>query len=68
MGTVLFPSEHIGELCAIPHQVTELADVGRQDKAGLDHAAHIQIADPFGVLAVSPVPLFAVLYIWGALM
>ena len=32
-------------------------DVGRWYKAGLDHAAHIQVADSLGVLAVGFVAL-----------
>ena len=57
MGTVLLSGQRIGELHAVAHQVTELADVRRWDKAGLDHAAHIQVADPFGVFAVGFVAL-----------
>ena len=33
------------------------SDVRRWDKAGLDHAAHIQVANPLGVLAVGFVAL-----------
>ena len=57
MGAVLLPGQHIGELHTIAHQVTELADVGRRDKAGLDHAAHIQVANPLGILTVGFVAL-----------
>ncbi|VUX17001.1 Uncharacterised protein [Blautia obeum] len=57
MGAVLLSGQHIGELHTAAHQVTELADVRRWDKAGLDHAAHIQVANPLGVLAVGFVAL-----------
>lgn len=40
-GAVLFTGKHIGEFCAIAHQVTKLADIGWQDKTGLGHTAHI---------------------------
>ena len=35
MRAVLFTSQNIGELRAVPHQITELADVRWRDKAGL---------------------------------
>ena len=57
LGAVLLSGQHIGELHTVAHQVTELADVRRWDKAGLDHAAHIQVANPLGVLAVGFVAL-----------
>ena len=41
----------------LERRVAELADVRRWDKAGLDHAAHIQVANPLGVLAVGFVAL-----------
>ena len=65
LGAVLLSGQHIGELHTVAHQVTELADVRRWDKAGLDHAAHIQVADPLGVLAVGFVALLRLSCIWG---
>ncbi len=56
LGAILFPREYIGEFDAIAHQVAQLADIRRWDKAGLDHAAHIQVTDPLGVLSVGLVP------------
>ena len=52
MSAVLLSGQHIGELCTISHQVTQMEDIGRRDKAGLDHTAHVQITNPFRVLAV----------------
>ena len=52
MGTVLLASDHVGEFGAVSYQIPELPDISRRDKRRFDHAAHIQIADPFGVLAV----------------
>ena len=66
LGAVLLSGQHIGELHTAAHQVTELADVRRWDKAGLDHAAHIQVANPLGVLAVGFVCPSAVSCISGA--
>ena len=57
MDAVLFPGQYIGELHTVTHQVPKLVDVGRWYKAGLDHAAHIQVANPLGVLAVGFVAL-----------
>ena len=57
MDAVLFPGQYIGELHTVTHQVPKLVDVGRWYKAGLDHAAHIQVADSLGVLAVGFVAL-----------
>lgn len=56
-NTVLFAGQHIGELCTVAHQVPELPDIRRWNKAGLDHTAHIQVANPFCVLTVSFVTL-----------
>src|SRR5699024_7118178 len=50
--TVLFPGEHVGELEAVAHQVSQLADFRRRDKTWFYHVAHEQIADPFGILVV----------------
>ena len=57
LSAVLFAGDHVGELHAIANQVTELADDGRRDKAGLDHAAHEQVANPTSVLAIRLVAL-----------
>ena len=64
LSTVLFTGQHIGEFRAIPHEITKLADVRWRDKAGLDHTAHIQVADPFGVFAVSLVALLRFRVFW----
>ena len=55
--TVLFAGEHIGELEAVAHQVTKLADFGGRDKTWFYHIAHEQVSDPFGILAVGLIAL-----------
>ena len=57
MGTVLLTGDHAGELEPVPYQVPQLSDISGRDKRGLDHAAHIQVTDPFGVFPVSFVSL-----------
>lgn len=57
MGAVLLACDHAGEFEAVPYQIPQLVDVRRGDKRRLDHAAHIQVADPLCVLAVSLVAL-----------
>lgn len=57
LGAILFAGDHVGELAAIANQVTELTDDGRRDKAGLDHAAHEQVANPTSVLVIRLVAL-----------
>lgn len=57
MRTVLLAGDHIGELETVSYQVAQLTNVCRWNKGGLDHAAHIQVADPFGIFAVSLIPL-----------
>ena len=54
---ILFPGQRIGEFYTVVHQVTELANIHKRDKAGLDHAAYIQVADPLGILTVGFVAL-----------
>lgn len=56
MKTILLPREHIGELDAIAHQVTQLADIRRWNKAWIDHTARLQVTDPLGILLVGLVP------------
>ena len=56
-GAVLFTGQHIGELGTIPHQVTKLANISLRDKVGFDHAAHIQVTDPFSILSICFVTL-----------
>ena len=57
LGAVLFASDHVGEFDTIANKVTKLAYDGRRDKAGLDHAAHEQVANPAGILAIRLVAL-----------
>ena len=57
MSPVLFAGQHVCELGTVPEKVTELADGSRWNKAGLDHPAHNEITDPFGILAVGLVAL-----------
>ena len=57
LGVILFADDHVGELHAVANEVTKLADDRRRDKAGLDHAAHEQVANPTSVLAVCLVAL-----------
>ena len=52
-GTVLFAGQHIGELHAVTHQVAELADFRRRDKARLDQVAHEEVTNPLGIFTVS---------------
>lgn len=61
---VLLSREHVGELGAVTHQGAELADLRGRDKAWLYHAAHEEVADSFGILAVGLVP-FLGLSIFG---
>lgn len=57
LGAILFAGDHVGELHAIANEITKLADDRRRNKAGLDHAAHEQVANPTSVLAVCLVAL-----------
>ena len=57
MSAVLFLGQHIGEFYTVSYQVAELTNVRRRDKAGLDHAAHIQVTGPLGVLTVGFITL-----------
>ena len=57
LSAVLFAGDHVGELHAVANQIAKLADDGRRDKAGLDHAAHEQVANPTSVLAIRLVAL-----------
>lgn len=52
-----FAGNHVRELEAVTHQVTELPDFRRRDKVWLYHVAHEQVANPFGILAVRLVAL-----------
>lgn len=49
---VLFARDEIGELPAIAHQVTELADICRRNKAAGHKVVLENVCDPFGVLLV----------------
>ena len=57
MSTILFTCDHTGELETVSYQITQLTNVSRRNKGRLDHATHIQITDPFGILTVSLIPL-----------
>ena len=57
MGTVLFAGDHVGEFGPVSYQIPELTDISGRDKGRLNHAAHIQVADPFGILTVGLVSL-----------
>ena len=57
LGAVLFAVEHIAEFDAVANEIAELADAGGRDKAGTNHTAHEQIANPAGVLTVGLVSL-----------
>ncbi len=52
LGAVLFAGNHVGELAAIANEVAKLTNDEWWDKAGLDHTAHEQVANPAGVLAI----------------
>ena len=57
LSAILFAGEHVAEFDAITDEITKLTDAGRRDKAGTDHTAHEQVADPACVLAVGLVAL-----------
>ena len=57
LSAILLAGDHVGQLHAVANQITKLANDGRRNKAGFDHAAHEQIADPAGILAVGLVAL-----------
>ena len=52
MGTVLLAGDHAGEFEAVSYQNPKLSDISGRNKRRFDYAAHIQIADLFGVFAV----------------
>lgn len=54
---VLLADEHVGEFEAVAHQVTEMPNIRRGNKAGLNHVTHEEVTDPFGILAVGLVAL-----------
>ena len=54
---VFLTGNHVGEFEAVTHQVTELPYFRGRDKTGFYHVTHEQVADPFGILAVSLIPL-----------
>ena len=56
-SAVFLAGEHIGQLHAVAHEVAKLANVRGRNKAGFDHVAHEQVADPPGVLAVGLIAL-----------
>ena len=64
LSAVLLAGDHVGELHAIANQIAKLANDWRRDKAGLDHAAHEQVANPAGVLAVCLVALHGFGVLW----
>ena len=41
-----------------------MTDVSRWDKGRFDHIAHIEVADPLGILAVSLVPFLRFCVLW----
>ena len=47
----------MGEFHGVTHQVAELTDIRRRDKAGFDHIAHEKVTDPLGVFPVSLISL-----------
>lgn len=47
----------MGELRKVARKVSKLADVGGRDKAGPDHVAREQVANPLGILTVGLVSL-----------
>lgn len=57
LGPVFLTSDHIGELEAVAHQVTEMPYFRRRDKTGFYHVTHEQVADPFGILTVRLISL-----------
>ena len=56
-GAVLFTGDHVGELGTVANQIPKLTNDRRRDKAGLDHTAHEQVANPTSVLAIRLVAL-----------
>lgn len=53
MHAVFLTSDHTGEFEAVSYWVPELTDISRRNKGRSDHAAHIQVAEPLSVFAVS---------------
>ena len=57
LRTVLFASDHAGEFEPVAYQIPQMTDVSRWNKGRLDHVAHEEVTDPFGILTVCLVPL-----------
>jgi hypothetical protein len=56
-GAIFLPDQTIGQFETLAHQIAEVSDVRRRDKARLDHIAHEQVTNPLGILAVGLVAL-----------
>ena len=52
MGTVLLAGDHVGKFETVSYQIPKLSDISGRNKRRFDHAAHIEVADPFGVFTV----------------
>ena len=52
MGTVLLSGGETCELGAVAHQISELTDVGRRDKAAADKTVLENIGNPLCILLV----------------
>ena len=63
-GAVLFTGDHVGELGTVANQIPKLTNDRRRDKAGLDHTAHEQVANPTSVLAIRLVALHGLGILW----